>query len=88
MERNNKKAGIVIILFVIVALAFYFKGDSNTGNLSERAKVYVDPETGVNYIFYSEGTGRSSHGGLSVRYKQDGSIYVTERVIGSEEGSD
>ena len=37
--------------------------------------VYVDPETGVNYlIFY--GTRR---GGMSPRYNADGSLYVTER---------
>lgn len=89
MESSNKRAVFVLILFVIVSIAFYskYKNESNTENLSENGKIYVDPETGVNYIFYTEGTGRSAHAGLSVRYRRDGSVYVTSGMInmGEEE---
>jgi hypothetical protein len=36
--------------------------------------IYVDEDTGVNYIFYKSGYG----GGLSPRYNADGTLYVSE----------
>lgn len=36
--------------------------------------VYIDPETGVNYLIYEGGY----DGGITVRYNSDGTIMVTE----------
>lgn len=61
----------IIALFILGGCV----GESSTTPMADRrARTYVDPETGVNYIFYSTGDG----GGLSVRYRSDGSIYVSK----------
>lgn len=40
-------------------------------------KLYVDKETGVNYLFFQEGM-RSGQSGVTPRYNQDGSLYVSD----------
>lgn len=45
------------------------------GNKTDDIQVYVDPETGVNYLIYDGGY----DGGITVRYNADGSIMVTEK---------
>lgn len=43
--------------------------------ISENVNVFVDPETGVNYLIYDG----DRAGGMSPRYNADGGLYVTER---------
>ena len=45
------------------------------GGDNDSVKVFVDPDTGVNYLVYSCGY----QGGITVRYNEDGSIMVTEK---------
>lgn len=45
------------------------------GNDTNYVVVYVDPETGVNYLVFQKGY----RGGITVRYNADGSIMVTEK---------
>ena len=40
--------------------------------------VYVDPQTGVNYLIYSVQLLRSGLGGMCPRYNADGTLYVSE----------
>lgn len=50
------------------------------GNKTDDIQVYVDPETGVNYLIYDGGY----DGGITVRYNADGSIMVTEKEGASD----
>ncbi|MHC5216850.1 DUF6440 family protein [Enterococcus sp. LJL128] len=78
MKSKWKK---MIVVFLFAGTMFLMNGcknDSNSKGLSEKAVIYIDPETKVNYIFYSEGYGDTSRAGLSVRYNSDGTIYVSE----------
>lgn len=49
-------------------------------NTYSEVMVYIDPETGVNYLVYKEGY----KGGITVRYNADGSIMVTEKEGGKK----
>ena len=40
---------------------------------------YVDPETGVHYLIYSNHVGRGGAGGMTPRLNADGSIMVDEK---------
>lgn len=51
------------------------------GNKTNEVQVYVDPETGVNYLIYDS----YRQGGITVRYNADGSIMVTEKEGESNE---
>lgn len=42
---------------------------------------YVDPETGVHYLIYSQDAGYAGMGGMTPRLNADGSLMVDETVI-------
>lgn len=48
--------------------------NSDSSSLSLSMMIYVDEETGVNYIRYSNGTA----GGITPRYNADGTLYVED----------
>lgn len=50
------------------------------GNKTNEIQIYVDPETGVNYLIYQD----YNKGGITVRYNADGSIMVTEKEGASD----
>lgn len=50
------------------------------GNKTNEVMVYIDPETGVNYLIYDGGY----DGGITVRYNADGSIMVTKKEGASD----
>lgn len=50
------------------------------GNKTREIQIYVDPETGVNYLIYDS----YRKGGITVRYNADGSIMVTEKEGASD----
>ena len=67
------------VLIVLVASCLLLGGCSEDfekieGNKSNEVQVYVDPETGVNYLIYRGGY----KGGITVRYNADGTVMVTE----------
>ena len=71
------------LIAVIVVGCFFLVGCNSDvknieGNKTNTVKVYVDPETGVNYLVYTEGHG----GGITVRYTSNGEIMVTK--VGDE----
>lgn len=75
LKESTKKFYFFAITLIALFILGGCVGESSTTPMADRrAKTYVDPETGVNYIFYSTGDG----GGLSVRYRSDGSIYVSK----------
>jgi len=63
----------VILCMLLVGCVTDTKGIK--GNKTNNVQVYVDPETGVNYLVYKEGYG----GGITVRYTSNGEIMVTEK---------
>ena len=68
------------LLVVLTALCIFFVGcDSDMkkikGNDADEVMVYVDPETGVNYLIYTD----YYKGGITVRYNADGSVMVTKK---------
>lgn len=66
---------LVVILMVWCSLLVGCTTDFKKvdGNKTDEIKVYVDPETGVNYLIYTS----YQQGGITVRYNADGSIMVT-----------
>lgn len=68
---------LVVILMVWCSLLVGCDADFKKieGNKTDDIQVYVDPETGVNYLIYDGGY----DGGITVRYNADGSIMVTEK---------
>lgn len=40
--------------------------------------VYIDPQTGVNYLIYSVQTATGGLGGICPRYNADGTLYISE----------
>ena len=76
------------IIFVLLALFLFLflvscnvldEGETNSKKDLERLEsssvyVFVDPETGVNYLIYAAGY----KGGICVRYNSDGSVFVSE----------
>lgn len=67
---------LVVILMVWCSLLVGCKSDIKKidGNYTNDVMVYVDPETGVNYLIYNN----LHQGGITVRYNSDGSIMVTK----------
>ncbi|MDH6364502.1 ABC-type oligopeptide transport system substrate-binding subunit [Enterococcus sp. PF1-24] len=62
------------MIFVLALACIIFSAcESNSKPLSGGTDVFVDSETGVNYLKYKTARGSS----LSVRYNADGTIYVT-----------
>ena len=67
-------------LIAVLVVGCFFLVGCNTdtknieGNKTNYVQVYVDPETGVNYLVYKEGHG----GGITVRYTSNGEIMVTK----------
>ena len=51
--------------------------NSGTPSVDGMIRIYVDEETGVNYIRYSNGA--AGAGGITPRYNADGSLYVEEQ---------
>ena len=68
---------LIVILMVLCSLLVGCDTDFKEveGNKTDDIQVYVDPETGVNYLIYDGGY----DGGITVRYNADGSIMVTEK---------
>ncbi len=68
---------LVVILMVWCSLLVGCDTDFKKveGNKTNEIIVYVDPETGVNYLIYTS----YKQGGITVRYNADGSIMVTEK---------
>ena len=68
----------IIAIFAILCM-FLVGCDSDfkkiEGNKTNNIQIYIDPETGVNYLIYDGGY----DGGITVRYNADGSIMVTEK---------
>ena len=73
---------LVVILMVWCSLLVGCSTDFKKveGNKTGSIKVYVDPETGVNYLIFEEGY----HSGITVRYNADGSIMVTKKEGASD----
>ena len=70
------KKVLILVMCLVMVLVMMGCGDSepNEVNASGLYAIYVDEDTGVNYIFYKSGYG----GGLSPRYNADGTLYVSE----------
>ena len=51
-----------------------YSGTIENYNNDTRFYVYIDPDTGVNYIVYTA----PNKGGITPRYNLDGSLFVTE----------
>jgi hypothetical protein len=71
-----KKRILVVLMCVFVMFTMCgCKTNAETNNVSvfESITIYVDEETGVNYMLYD---GYDS-GGITPRYNEDGSLYVT-----------
>lgn len=68
---------LVVILMVWCSLLVGCDTDFKKvdGNKTGAIQVYIDPETGVNYLIYDGGY----DGGITVRYNADGSIMVTDK---------
>lgn len=68
---------LVVILMVWCSLLVGCDTDFKKveGNKTNEIQVYVDPETGVNYLIYEA----YNKGGITVRYNADGSVMVTEK---------
>lgn len=74
-----------MLLIAVVVMCFCFSGcvkpEANTKNIKEKIsesdfiEVYIDPETGVNYLLYAE----YREGGITPRYTADGRLYVTSK---------
>lgn len=68
------------IVIIMLLLTFTLIGCDYTGEPIEPTannkyavkQEYIDPDTGVHYLYYGSGYG----GGLSVRYNADGTIMV------------
>lgn len=73
---------LVVILMVWCSLLVGCDKDFKKieGNKTDDIQVYVDPETGVNYLIYDGGY----DGGITVRYNADGSIMVTKKEGASD----
>lgn len=73
---------LVVILMVWCSLLVGCSTDFNKieGNKTNEIEVYVDLETGVNYLIYQD----YNKGGITVRYNADGSIMVTEKEGASD----
>lgn len=80
-----RKFVYTLVLFAIIAFSVSGCESSDGGvaletemeetYISENVNVFVDPETGVNYLIYDG----YKTGGMSPRYNADGGLYVTER---------
>ena len=68
---------LVVILMVWCSLLVGCTTDFKKvdGNKTNEIQIYVDPETGVNYLIYQD----YNKGGITVRYNADGSIMVTDK---------
>lgn len=76
-----KKQYAFVIVAALIAMAIALCGCNGRGeHLKEEngenagLTVYVDPETGVEYVYRQHGYG----GGMSVRYNADGTVKVAE----------
>ena len=89
MTHNNKPntfgnvKRLVSIFCFVVCICFLTAcsgdQDQNQGAVqsaydSHKMHIYVDPETGVNYLVYES----YRRGGVSVRYNADGTLYVSD----------
>lgn len=73
---------LVVILMVWCSLLVGCSTDFKKvdGNKTNEIQIYVDPETGVNYLIYQD----YNKGGITVRYNADGSIMVTKKEGASD----
>ncbi len=90
----NKKKFIFGILCVLLVTTICISGCISTGEASTTEiptltgdgtaynsnviSVYVDPQTGVNYLTYSVQLLPGGLGGMCPRYDADGTLYVSE----------
>jgi len=83
--KRMKKLVTKILVFVVACMCLAGCGTNNTTTSTEPVEiretvgssnvhVYIDPETGVNYLIYS---GYHS-GGMTVRLDENGEIIVTK----------
>ena len=70
-----KKLVVILMLWCSLLVGCDTDFEKVDGNKTNSIKVYVDPETGVNYLIYDD----PYRGGITVRYNADGSIMVTEK---------
>ena len=72
------KKVFILLLVLIMLLAGCSTEKLDSGNvsfyLSDGVYVFVDKETGVNYLIYNY----SYRGGMTVRLNADGSPYISE----------
>ena len=95
MTHNNKPNSfsnvrrLIGIFCFVVCLCFLTAcssdQDQNQGTVqsaydSHKMHIYVDPETGVNYLVYES----YRRGGVSVRYNADGTLYVSDVATETE----
>lgn len=83
MKYINRAMSLFAESFLLVLTCFCLTGcesESSTAPLKELGNtnntaiaVYVDPETGVNYLILQKGY----YGGITVRLNADGTPYVT-----------
>lgn len=70
--------GVVLVAFIVLFGFIIAAGAENESEhiISDRnAHIFVDSETGVNYILY-KGVRETS---ITVRYNADGTIYISEK---------
>ena len=68
-ELNPSEIGCIIICILLFIFMSAFRSNSIT-----KPYIYIDEDTGVNYLVYSVGY----KAGMSVRYNSDGSLYITD----------
>lgn len=66
-----------IICFIVIVLSCFLSGCSDSGQIQEtksgNISIYVDDETGVNYIIFHAGY----KGGITTRLNADGTPYIS-----------
>ena len=73
-KTTNKIIAIICCAMCILGLVGYIKGQATELSTTENTElyVYVDKETGVNYIIFDD----VYKGGICPRYNADGSLYI------------
>lgn len=64
---------LILVLFIILIFIFCVGCVSRINTVSD-PYIWVDKETGVNYLVYAVGY----KGGICPRYDQQGNIFITE----------
>ena len=79
MTKNEKflivLIGIVFALLFVIVIIVGLNGRNKDQFSVRYVQNYVDPETGVNYIFYHDPTTGTVT--ISVRYNEEGGVMIT-----------